>query len=61
MDFKLDIAQIINTLSYYLHRKGKALKLSINAFLADGHLLIEDLPGIGKTTLAIALAKCFGL
>ena len=61
MDFKLDIDKIINTLSYYLHRKGKALKLSIIALLADGHLLIEDLPGIGKTTLAIALAKCFGL
>ena len=61
MDFKLDIDQIINTLSYYLHGKGKALKLSIIALLADGHLLIEDLPGIGKTTLAIALAKCFGL
>lgn len=61
MDFKLDIDQIINTLSYYLHGKGRALKLSIIALLADGHLLIEDLPGIGKTTLAIALAKCFGL
>ncbi len=61
MDFKLDIDKIINTLSYYLHGKGKALKLSIIALLADGHLLIEDLPGIGKTTLAIALAKCFGL
>jgi len=61
MDFKLDIDQIINTLSYYLHGKERALKLSIIALLADGHLLIEDLPGIGKTTLAIALAKCFGL
>ena len=61
MDFKLDIDKIINTLSYYLHGKGRALKLSIIALLADGHLLIEDLPGIGKTTLAIALAKCFGL
>ena len=61
MDFKLDIDKIINTLSYYLHGKERALKLSIIALLADGHLLIEDLPGIGKTTLAIALAKCFGL
>lgn len=44
-----------------MHGKTKALKLSIIALLADGHLLIEDLPGIGKTTLAIALARCFGL
>lgn len=61
MDFKLDLDQIINVLSNYLHGKVKALKLSIIALLADGHLLIEDLPGIGKTTLAIALARCFGL
>jgi len=61
MDFKLDIDKILNSLSYYLHGKAKALKLSIIALLADGHLLIEDLPGIGKTTLAIALARCFGL
>mgnify|MGYP000019106752 CR=1 FL=1 len=61
MDFKLDVDKIINSLSHYLHGKTKALKLSIIALLADGHLLIEDLPGIGKTTLAIALARCFGL
>jgi len=61
MEFKLSIDKIINTLSSYLHGKVRALKLSIIALLADGHLLIEDLPGIGKTTLAIALARCFGL
>lgn len=61
MDFKLDIDTLINYFSNYLHGKTKALKLSIIALLADGHLLIEDLPGVGKTTLALALAKCFGL
>lgn len=61
MDFKLDIDSLINFLSYYLHGKGRALKLSVIALLAEGHLLIEDLPGVGKTTLAIAIAKCFGL
>ena len=42
---------------------GKALevRLAFTALLADGHLLIEDLPGLGKTTLAHALAASLGL
>lgn len=42
---------------------GKALevRLAFTALLADGHLLIEDLPGLGKTTLAHALASSLGL
>lgn len=35
--------------------------MSIACLLAGGHLLIEDVPGVGKTTLAHALAKSFGL
>ncbi len=61
MFFKIDIDCIIKALSPYLHGKEKAIKLSIIAFLAEGHLLIEDLPGIGKTVLAIAIARLFGL
>jgi len=57
----MDIENIIKSLSYYLQGKEKALRLSIIALLSKGHLLIEDLPGIGKTTLAIAIAKSFGL
>jgi MoxR-like ATPase len=33
----------------------------VACLLAGGHLLIEDVPGVGKTTLAHALARCFGL
>lgn len=42
---------------------GKALevRLAFTALLADGHLLIEDLPGLGKTTLAHALAASLAL
>ena len=42
---------------------GKELqvKLAVTCLLAGGHLLIEDLPGMGKTTLAEALARAFGL
>lgn len=40
------------------------IRLSVSAFLAGGHLLVEDMPGVGKTLLAKALARsigaCFG-
>ena len=41
--------------------KEQTVKLAITCLLARGHLLIEDLPGVGKTTLALALAHSFGL
>lgn len=56
---KLETA--LTTLSYYLHGKEKALRLALICFFSRGHLLIEDLPGLGKTTLAIAIAKILGL
>ncbi|HMD32529.1 MAG TPA: MoxR family ATPase [Candidatus Acidoferrales bacterium] len=39
--------------------KDEAIELALVALLARGHLLIEDVPGVGKTTLAQALAKSF--
>ncbi len=41
--------------------KEAAIRLAIACLLARGHLLIEDLPGMGKTTLAHALARSLGL
>ncbi len=41
--------------------KPEVIRLAIVALLARGHLLIEDIPGVGKTTLAQALAKSLGL
>ena len=41
--------------------KQTQIKLSLACLLADGHLLIEDLPGMGKTTLAHTLAQVLGL
>jgi MoxR-like ATPase len=55
------INDIIKFLSSYLHGKERALRLSLIVFFSKGHLLIEDLPGLGKTTLAIAIAKALGL
>jgi MoxR-like ATPase len=41
--------------------KPKEIRLALACLLAKGHLLIEDLPGMGKTTLAQVLAKTLGL
>src|SRR5690606_1022208 len=40
--------------------KEQAVRFAFTALLSDGHLLIEDLPGLGKTTLAHALAATLG-
>ncbi len=41
--------------------KERELKLALTCFLARGHLLIEDLPGMGKTTFAMLLSQVLGL
>src|SRR3989449_7942460 len=41
--------------------KERQIRLALACLLARGHLLIEDLPGVGKTTLAHALARALGL
>ena len=41
--------------------KPHALRLALTCLLAEGHLLVEDVPGVGKTTLAHTLAKILGL
>jgi MoxR-like ATPase len=52
---------IIKSLSNYLQGKDLPLRLSLVSFFSRGHLLIEDLPGLGKTTLAIGIARSLGL
>ena len=44
-----------------LRGKEEVVELAVLTLLARGHLLIEDVPGVGKTTLARALAACMGL
>jgi len=45
-----------NLCTNHLQGKEEVLRLSVIALLAGGHILIEDLPGLGKTTIALALA-----
>jgi MoxR-like ATPase len=51
----------LRTLDTIVLGKGEAVRLSLACLLARGHLLIEDVPGVGKTTLAHALAQVLGL
>jgi MoxR-like ATPase len=65
MEFKVPMPSIVNQtieqISCALVGKEQEIRMAICCLLARGHLLIEDLPGMGKTTLAHALAKVTGL
>jgi len=52
---------LLQTANTIISGKETQIKLAIACLLAKGHLLIEDIPGMGKTTLAHLLAKLFGL
>lgn len=52
---------VISQISQVILGKQQQIKLTIACLLARGHILIEDLPGVGKTTLAHALARSLGL
>jgi len=52
---------VVDTLEQIIVGKTEQIRRCVACLLARGHLLIEDLPGVGKTTLAHALAKTMGL
>jgi len=47
---------IVDNITTVVHGKREAIEFAVIALLAEGHLLIEDVPGVGKTSLAKALA-----
>src|SRR5258708_13743805 len=51
------LSDIESALSEAIRGKAEVLRLSLACLLARGHLLIEDVPGVGKTTLPHALAR----
>lgn len=55
------VTTIIDDLSTVIFGKQQQIKLALTCLFSEGHLLIEDLPGMGKTTLSHALAAVLGL
>jgi MoxR-like ATPase len=52
---------IVENVCRVLEGKRREVELAVVALLAGGHLLVEDVPGVGKTTLARALARSVGV
>ncbi|MCK6416750.1 MAG: AAA family ATPase [Giesbergeria sp.] len=61
MQTHLKIQSILDQLNTVIVGKTDSVRDCVVCLLAGGHLLIEDVPGVGKTTLAHALAHTFGL
>jgi len=58
---KQPISNFLQQANSIILGKPQLIKLALSCILAEGHLLIEDIPGVGKTTLAHCFAKLFGL
>jgi MoxR-like ATPase len=56
-DFAATARQIIDAVETVIEGKREAVQLAVTVLLAEGHLLIEDVPGVGKTMLAKALSQ----
>ena len=61
MDTQQKLKSLVDQLNTVVVGKAAQMQDCVACLLAGGHLLIEDVPGVGKTTLAHALAKTFGL
>ena len=53
--------QILQEVAQVIRGKDKEIRLVMTAILAGGHILIEDVPGVGKTTLAVAFSRAMEL
>lgn len=59
--YSRQVDKTVSEVSKALLGKGHQIRLALCCLFAGGHLLIEDLPGMGKTTLSYALARALGL
>ena len=58
---KTDIENAVQAVETVILGKSTQIRLAVCCLLARGHCLIEDLPGVGKTTLSQTIARAFGL
>ena len=55
------VGVILNEVGKVIKGKNQAIELVMTAILAKGHILVEDVPGVGKTTLAVAFSRAMEL
>lgn len=61
VEYKQIINSVINEIKKVIVGKDDVIELLMMAIMAKGHILIEDVPGVGKTTLAMAFSKALGM
>ena len=54
------VRRLEDAIATVIHGKPEAIRAAVVALLSRGHLLVEDIPGVGKTTLARTLAAALG-
>ena len=55
------MCEVLEEVRKVVHGKDECVEKALAAILARGHILIEDVPGVGKTTLAVAFSKVMAL
>src|ERR1700710_1784505 len=58
--FQSAAQRIAGAVNGFLQGKSEVVSLALTCLLAEGHLLLEDVPGVGKTSLARAVAGALG-
>lgn len=59
--FQVNAAAIVDNVAGFIQGKREVIELAVTCLLAEGHLLLEDVPGVGKTSLARSLAATLGM
>ena len=60
-DMREEIQRVVREMEKVIAGKREVMEKILMAMLADGHILLDDVPGVGKTTLAVALSRTVGL
>lgn len=55
------VCDVLEEVKKVVHGKDECVEKALSAILAGGHILLEDVPGVGKTTLAVAFSKVMAL